>query len=283
MRSFAFLLSRRWLIFAVVVALLAWLAWVLGEWQFDRLDQRRDTNAQVERNEDADPAPVAEVMSTERGPDPGDEWRLVSATGEYDVDNTVTIRYRTREGEPGVDVVVPLVTTSGEVVAVDRGWMPSDNRGGTPDDIPAPPSGEVTVTGWLRLDAEGSSAVVANRSARSVSGEEIGQALDLPMFWGFLDLDSEDPEPEQQLAPVELPDLGEGPHFFYGLQWWFFGLLALVGFGWLARDEWRKARTGAGDTETAGGDDGGKATASEASLEAPVDREHGAGDVARGG
>ena len=23
--------------------------------------------------------------------------------------------------------------------------------------------------------------------------------------------------------PVELPELDNGPHFFYGLQWWFFG------------------------------------------------------------
>ena len=33
--------------------------------------------------------------------------------------------------------------------------------------------------------------------------------------------------------------LNNGPHFFYGLQWWFFGLLALFGFGYLAWDEWR--------------------------------------------
>ena len=26
---------------------------------------------------------------------------------------------------------------------------------------------------------------------------------------------------------MELPELDNGPHFFYGLQWWFFGLLAL--------------------------------------------------------
>ena len=35
------------------------------------------------------------------------------------------------------------------------------------------------------------------------------------------------------LEPAELPDLGNGPHFFYGLQWWFFGLLAIFGFGYL--------------------------------------------------
>lgn len=279
-RSFAFLLSRRWVIFAVVVALLAWLAWFLGQWQFDRLDQRRDQNAQVERNEDADPVPAAEVLSTERGPASGDEWRLITATGVYDVENTVTVRYRTREGEPGVDVVVPLVTTAGEAVAVDRGWLASDNRGGTPDDIPAPPDGEVTITGWVRVDAEGSSARVANNSTRSVSGKEIGAALDLPMYHGFVDLHTEDPEPAQSLAPVELPDLGEGPHFFYGLQWWFFGLLALVGFGWLARDEWRKARPDDTPDDTP---DEGMSEGSEPALESTVDREHDAGDVARGG
>lgn len=279
MRSFAFLLSRRWLIFAVVVALLAWLAWILGEWQFDRLDQRRDQNAQVRANEEAEPVPVAEVMSQDGGPEAGDEWRLVTATGEYDVDNTVTIRYRTREGEPGVDVVVPFVTTTGQVVAVDRGWLPSDNRGGTPDDIPAPPDGEVTLTGWLRVDATGSSAEVADHSARAVSGKEIGEALDLPTYHGFVDLHTEDPEPEQPLMPVELPDLGEGPHFFYGLQWWFFGLLALVGFGWLARDEWRKGR--AGDQAPADVDPAGEE--SDPPLETTVDREHDPGDVARGG
>ena len=45
-----------------------------------------------------------------------------------------------------------------------------------------------------------------------------------------------------------MPDLGEGPHFFYGLQWWFFGLLAVFGFCYLAYDEWRggagRRRTG---------------------------------------
>lgn len=255
MRSFAFLLTRRWLIFAVVVALLTWLAWWLGEWQFGRLEDRRAKNSQVVANEKAEPAPVDEVMSTDGGPDSGDEWRLVTATGEYDTDNTVIIRYRTREGEAGVDVVVPLVTEDGTAVAVDRGWMPTENRGGNPDDVPEPPQGTVTMTGWLRIDSGDSSAKVVDHSARSVSGEQIGSALDLPMYRGFVDLHEEDPEPAESLAPVELPDLGEGPHFFYGLQWWFFGLLAVVGFGWLARDEWRKSRGGKGSGPNPGRSD----------------------------
>ena len=46
---------------------------------------------------------------------------------------------------------------------------------------------------------------------------------------------------------MELPELDNGPHFFYGLQWWFFGALALFGFVYLVYDEYaRRARPGAG-------------------------------------
>ena len=45
--------------------------------------------------------------------------------------------------------------------------------------------------------------------------------------------------PQSPWSRQPLPDLGEGPHFFYGLQWWFFGLLAVGGFLYLAYDEWR--------------------------------------------
>ena len=55
---------------------------------------------------------------------------------------------------------------------------------------------------------------------------------------------SESPEPAEPLAPAEEPDLPKGPHFFYGLQWWFFGALAVFGFGYLAWDERRKLRAG---------------------------------------
>jgi cytochrome oxidase assembly protein ShyY1 len=59
-----------------------------------------------------------------------------------------------------------------------------------------------------------------------------------------VDVISESPEPAEPLAHAEEPDLSEGPHFFYGLQWWFFGALAVFGFGYLAWDERRKLHAG---------------------------------------
>jgi len=234
-----FLLSRRWVLFALAVVVLSFLAWRLGEWQFDRLDERKDRNAQIERNEHHDPVDVSEVSSPGGTVRSADEWRLVTATGTYRTDDQVIVRYRTRDGQAGVDVVVPLETTRGPVVLVDRGWFATANRGEIPTDVPAPPAGEVEVTGWLRVDATGDSTTVDDHSTRAVNSRAIGEALGLETYAGFVDLKAESPEPAQALEPVELPELDNGPHFFYGLQWWFFGVLAVVGFFYLMWDEKR--------------------------------------------
>ncbi len=239
MRSLSFLFSRRWIIFFLVVGLLSWLAWILGQWQFHRLDERHERNDIVARNIAAAPVPVDQVMSTEHGPSNEDQWRRVTATGTYDVANTVVVRYRTRDGAAGVDVVVPLVTGDGIALFVDRGWLMTDNRGTRPEDVPTPPRGEVTVTAWVRQDATGESAKVSDHSTRSINSQELAKATGLTAYLGFVDLTEESPPASDTLAAVELPDQTNGPHFFYGLQWWFFGLLAIIGFVWMAYDEWR--------------------------------------------
>ncbi len=269
-RSLRFLASRRWVLFALAVVALAYLAWILGEWQFGRLDDRRAHNAIVERNEGAQPAPVGSVLARGRPAAESDEWRLVTATGTYEPDDTVIVRYRTRDGIAGVDVVVPLVTADGTALLVDRGWLATENRAVRDVVAPAPPPGQVEVTGYVRLDATGDSAAVEDASTRAISSAEIGAALDRPLYGGFVELASESPGPAEPLAAVEMPDLGEGPHFFYGLQWWFFGLLAIFGFCYLAYDEWRggarRPRTGPLAR-----------LRSEGPEHASVDREHHAG------
>lgn len=244
MGSFRFLLSRRWILFGIIVVLLTYLAYLLGQWQFHRLDDRRDRNSIVERNEGRDPVPVEDVLSVDAAPGADAEWTAVTAVGEYDVEDTVVVRYRTRDGAPGADIVVPLVLADGTAVLVDRGWMATENSGalaGTDtDSLPAPPRGEVEVTGWVRRDATGSSTHVnAQQSTRSISSTAIADALGRDLRVGFVDLATESPEAADPLAPPPLPELDDGPHFFYGLQWWFFGLLAVFGFGYLAYDERR--------------------------------------------
>ncbi|MCW2796686.1 SURF1 family protein [Nocardioides sp.] len=244
MRSFRFVLSRRWLLFAVAIVLVAYATWWLGEWQFHRLEDRKASNQIVRHNESVPPTPVSEVLAPGRDVADTDEWRIVSATGRYAVDDTVVVRYRTRDGVAGIDVVVPLVTADGTAVLVDRGWMAADNSHLDLSKVPEPPTGEVDVSGWVRADGTGSSTQVTDQSVRAISSVQIGSALDRPLYGGFVELRSEDPAPASPLAQVELPELNNGPHFFYGLQWWFFGVLAVFGFFYLMYDEWRNGARG---------------------------------------
>ena len=237
-----FLLTRRWVLFGLGVVVLALGCVRLGEWQFDRLHEREQRNTWTRTNLAADPAPVQDVMSVTRPLPEEREWKRVRAQGEYDDAATVVVRYQTRDGQAGVDLVTPLVTADGTALLVDRGWVPAGNTGGAPADLPQPPAGQVEVVGFARVDATGRGTDVQDGSTRAVSSRTIGPTLGHPVFAGFVDAEKETPAPTEQVVRAELPDLGDGPHFFYGLQWWFFGVLAVTGFGYLVVDEMRRTR-----------------------------------------
>ena len=258
MHSFRFLLSRRWALFAIAVAILVYGTWWLGNWQFGRLHDTRQSNAVIRTNEHATPAPVQDVLGVGRSVPKDEEWRRVTATGTYDTAHTVVWRYRTDDhGTAGIDVVVPLVTSDGTALIVDRGWMASPDQDHDPATLPAPPSGRVTVTGWVRADATGDSTRVDTVSGgalgtRAVSSRTIGPAIGHPVYGGFVNLESEDPAPATALAKVDLPELNDGPHLFYGIQWWFFGVLAVFGFFYLMYDERRSTKKAEAAQEPAG-------------------------------
>lgn len=253
-----FLLSRRWLFFAIAVALAAYLATLLGQWQFHRLEDRKSENHVLAKNLAATPLPIDQVMSTTKATTAEDEWQRVTVHGTYDDASTVILKYQTRDGGAGVDVVTPLVTESGNAVLVDRGWMATANRGNERPQTPAAATGQVTVTGYVRANATGSATAVDDLSTRALSSNALAEHIKHPLYVGFLDLASQVPAAADDLVAVELPDdTSEGPHFFYGLQWWFFGALAVFGFFYLMYDEWRRSKT---------------------AQEPAVDRQHDAGD-----
>lgn len=241
MRSFRFLLSRRWALFTVAVAVLAYGTWWLGDWQWGRLESKHHGNAVIRANLKQTPEPVAEVLAPGKAVSDDAAWKRVTATGTYDTAHTITWRYRTNDhSEPGVDVVVPLITSDGTGLLVDRGWLASKDQDNDPVAIPAPPSGEVTVVGWVRADATGDSTKVHSLGTRAVSSVTIAPAIGRTLYGGFVNVDSESPQAATSaLTPNDLPDLGSGPHFFYALQWWFFGILAVGGFFYLMYDERR--------------------------------------------
>jgi len=237
-----FLLSPRWLGLLAFVILFGALTFRLGLWQWHKLEHRIDRNAIIKQHYGADPRPLNDVVPA-GGTVDGEtqEWTNITVTGSYDASAAASVKFTTRDGAPGVDVVVPLMLDDGTAILVDRGWMKSDNTGQAPD-LPAPPNGEVEVVGWLRPNngAGGQAVRVNDGQIRAISSVGFAESVDYPLRDGYLNVRSETPDAGEQLQPEPDPDLGQGPHFFYALQWWFFGLLGIVGFGWFVRDEIRR-------------------------------------------
>ncbi len=234
-----FLFTRRWLGLLLAVVVVGFGCVQLGLWQLDRYDERQDFNTTTRTNLAADPVAAAEVFSVTEEPSPKDEWRAVTATGSYDEEHRVLVLYRTKDGVPGVDVVVPLVTKSGAALMVDRGWVRTPGNANVDPDVPAPPPGTVTVTGWTRIDAEGDAdeVVPVDGTVRAISADAIAETLPYDVYDGFVELISETPAVSPAPQQAEPPELGGGPHFFYGIQWFFFALLALAFWGYLAWSE----------------------------------------------
>jgi hypothetical protein len=127
---------------------------------------------------------------------------------------------------------------------------------------------------------------VIDASTRAISSSQIEPAIGIPTYGGFVQLLTESPRPATALTRADPPDLSNGPHFFYALQWWFFGLLALFGYGYLAweevtgRGELRRTQMPTRRTASPGRSG---ARVSQTAGDATVDREHHAGDEGRGG
>ena len=167
----------------------------------------------VRANETRAPAPVDDVLAPGQAVPDDAEWRVVTATGTYDAADTVIVRYRTRDGASGVDAVVPLVTGDGTALLVDRGWLQTE--GSTipgPADVPAPPAGEVTVTGWVRADGTGGSTRgrTTSRPGRSPAWRSARRST-ARCTAGSSSCARRTPSRSRPLEPVELPELDNGP------------------------------------------------------------------------
>ena len=181
-----FLLSRRWLLFALVVVGGAWGASLLGQWQFHRLDERRAENRLVARNLDAPPVSIDDLLAVGRPAAEEHEWREVVVHGTWDDAHTIVVKYQTRDGAPGVDVVTPLRTDSGAAILVDRGWLGTQNSGSARPELPPATPGEVTVVGWVRVDGSGGSTTVSDLATRAVSSAAAAKVVSGEARFGVL-------------------------------------------------------------------------------------------------
>ena len=142
----------RWALLIIFVAVLGVVFVNLGEWQLDRLAQRKERNATTIANEQKPIQPYEQVFT--HPITDADQWQRVEARGTFDADHQFVVRYRSNGDADGYEVVTPLRTASGAVL-VDRGFIPLERGAQIPSAAPAPPAGEVTVVGHVRRNEKG--------------------------------------------------------------------------------------------------------------------------------
>lgn len=240
MRGWRFAFNRRWFGYLAVALAFALACVLLSQWQFDRRDEAVVEMNRISDNYDKAPVPVAEALPELDSFDEGDKWLPVTLEGEYLVDDQVLARNRPYNGNPGFEILTPLLTTDGTVFIVDRGWLPSGSKD-YPDAVPAPPEGTVTVV--VRLKA--AEPALAGRSApagqvATVELPLIAESLDHPTYTGAYGLlASESPSVSEMPLPAIKPVPDEGPHLSYAVQWIVFALFGFFGLGYALRQEYR--------------------------------------------
>ena len=222
----------------------------LGFWQLDRLDQKRTFNATVLERTAMDPVSVVDLVSAGSEPDGSLEWRIVTAEGTYLPDEQVTLINRSLDGVAGYSPFVPLQMDDGTVVFVQRGFVP------LAEPMPSIAEGRVSVTGFLRppqtrgtLGAVDSTDPTATEFHRA-DVELIAARTEAPHLPMYIQLLGQSPAVESVWPQAaRLPDLDEGPHFSYAMQWWFFSAVALTGWIVVARRAVRTSRVSPGVPE----------------------------------
>jgi surfeit locus 1 family protein len=228
--SARFLLRPRWLLSHVLVALLVVTMVNLGFWQLRRLDEKRDRNALIESRTEMPVAPVEDLLPLGDDGAVGEaRFRRVTAEGTYDDGDTVVVRNRSQEGVAGAWLVTPLELDDGTRVGVLRGFVGLGGDG-EPAEAP-PPGGRVTVEGVV-VDPDSFDGTAPRDVAPLLDEEGVRPGL-------VLATGSEPPEPaaaeqgqagRDSLVPVPPPELSEGNHLSYAVQWFIFSTIAVVGY-----------------------------------------------------
>lgn len=157
----------------VTVLLLALMLW-MGNWQWEKGKYRESLEQTVATRKDLPPIDWALLPS-----DPGD-WKYlpVRIEGHFDTQRQFLHDNRIVNGRSGYHVYTPFITRSGEVLLVNRGWLP---MGRTRQDLPDISVSEQATTIEGLVDSLPQKGVVL--------ADNLHQGASWPMVLQYLDIE----------------------------------------------------------------------------------------------
>ena len=211
-------------LFVALCLSLAILFTGLGVWQVQRLFWKLDLIERVDARVHAAPTPLPANVGSLRPEDI--EYRRVRVSGRLLNDRRTLVDALTELG-PGYWVVTPLRTSAGSVL-INRGFVPKEQLGKVTS-----PTGDVTITGLLRLSEPGGRFLRANVPAQdrwysrdvTAIAQKRGLGSTAPVFIDADATPNAGGYPVGGLTVVKF----RNAHLVYALTW--FGLAALCVVG----------------------------------------------------
>jgi len=218
-------MTRRIAIVGLMLIAAAFLR--LGLWQVERLSERR-TMKQAALAARAKPALDLGKGTPGTAEELSDRW--VVAQGVYDQAHEIVLRGEAFQGTPGISVVTPLrLAGSDTAVLVLRGFVPAPDAVRADIDSLVEP-GTVRVRGLATPIPSGAGHPL-NHAGRTTWARLDLDALRKRLPYPVLPVvvrqtpDSALPSSPRRLPP---PELNDGPHLNYAIQWFLFAGMAVA-------------------------------------------------------
>jgi cytochrome oxidase assembly protein ShyY1 len=240
-----FLLKPKWVALTLVAILLQPAFFALSDWQWRRLHQRETYNTVILDNQNKPTVSLDDAIAqTPKGlrlsVDPAWQWRPVSVTGTWDVAHQVLVRKKSYESNLGFWVVTPITDAHHHSILVNRGWIPASSSALTSPAVLPAPTGNVSIIGRLRIITARDKPRPKDLPHGQVDTIQPSEVLPASSVVsnGYLELSASTPQSmTSDLSPIQPPEITEGPHRSYALQWIFFAIMTVIGYIILIRKE----------------------------------------------
>ncbi|TNM38459.1 SURF1 family protein [Nocardioides albidus] len=231
----------------------------MGGWQYDAWQARRDAE-RVDLTH-AEPVAIGDVIGPDDPFPTAGLGRPVEVRGTFLATGTVLVSGRPgAQGADGDWLVTPITVgdDSAPAVPVVRGWVPA---GTDLASLPAPPAGEVALTGWLQ-PPEGSGAVDEDPQDDVLPELRIAdlvQRVDQDLYGAYVV--AEEPPAADAAAGVQGATLDQLPqasrftglrNILYAIEWWVFAVFAAFLWWRYVRDATSERGTEEAESEAAG-------------------------------
>jgi len=224
---------KRWLNWVALVVVFSIACGFLANWQFSRRETKLAAISLVTENYKKPIRSLDEVLTNSKFELPKQTWSRVRITGHYLSDKTMLVRNRPNNGGPGFEQLVPFQTTTGLVIFVARGWLPTGTKQDSPDNAPKVSTEETILVGRVLAGEpllQRSAPIGQIASINIPLANELAGTSAIPN--GYLRMVSENPKASEDFDTMPTPSIEEGNNLSYAMQWILFALMAIAALTW---------------------------------------------------